>query len=421
MKTLSLPRLLALSSFGFALTLFANTLDPALYGYKVLQLAPQNPNTLLGFTTAAGSLLVLVMGPVIGLLSDRTRSPLGRRLPYLLAGAPIMAAGIFAVGLAPAAWAFVAGVLLWRLGDNLIFTPWEALYPDLVPAKQRGLASGIKSLVDILAVLVGRLAAGELMARQPEFGAPAVYATMAVPVAGLLLAVALTMLMLRGLPVEQGKPVREPLLKSYRDSFRLNWRKEKIFTAWLANRFLFWMGFIILSQFLFLFVVDVVGLAEADAQRYLARLSIVLGGAILAVAVPAGRLADRWGRRPLVVSACLMAAAGTVLVLLLRDLNWLTAAAGLVGMGAGIYLSANFAQLTDIVPRAETGRFIGLANIAGSAGGALARLLGGLLIDPLNRLGAGGVLGYVGMYALAAVLFIAAAWVAWGTQMNADA
>ena len=46
---------------------------------------------------------------------------------------------------------------------------------------------------------------------------------------------------------------------------------------------------------------------------------------------------------------------------------------------------------------------------------------GGLLIDPLNRLGAGGVLGYVGMYALAAVLFIAAAWVAWGTQMNADA
>jgi MFS family permease len=411
MKSLSFSRLLALSSFGFALTLFANTLDPALYGYKVLQLAPQNPNTLLGFTTAAGSLLVLVMGPVIGLLSDRTRSPLGRRLPYLLAGAPIMVAGILAIGLAPAAWVFVAGVLLWRLGDNLIFTPWEALYPDLVPARQRGLASGIKSLTDILAVLVGRLAAGELLALEPALGSAAVLAAMAVPVAGLLLAVALTALMLRGLPKEQGKPVREPLLKSYRDSFRFNWRKEKVFTGWLANRFLFWAGFIILSQFLFLFVVDVVGLAEADAQRYLARLSIVLGGAILAVAVPAGRLADRWGRRPLVVGACLMAAAGTLLVLFLRDLNWLTAAAGLVGMGAGIYLSANFAQLTDIVPQAETGRYIGLANIAGSAGGALARFLGGLLIDPLNRLGEGGVSGYLGLYGFAAVLFVAAAWV----------
>jgi MFS family permease len=269
--------------------------------------------------------------------------------------------------------------------------------------------------------LVGRLAAGELMARQAQLGQPAVYATMAVPVAGLLLAVLLTVLMLRGLPKKQGKPVREPLLKSYRDSFRFNWRKEKAFTAWLANRFLFWMGFIILSQFLFLFVVDVVGLAEADAQRYLARLSIVLGGAILAVAVPAGRLADRWGRRPLVVGACLMAAAGTLLVLMLRDLNWLTAAAGLVGAGAGIYLSANFAQLTDIVPQAETGRYIGLANIAGSAGGALARLLGGLLIDPLNRLGESGTLGYLGLYALAAVLFAAAAGVAFRTQMNADA
>ncbi|MBX3046189.1 MAG: MFS transporter [Anaerolineales bacterium] len=412
MHNLSVPRLLAIASFGFALTLFSNTLDPALYGYKVLQLAPDNPNTLLGFSTAAGSLLVLLMGPLVGLLSDRTRSPLGRRLPYFLIGVPLMIAGLFTVGLAPAVWVFVLGVLLWRFGDNIIFAPWEALYADRVPAAQRGLASGLKSLTEILAVLLGRLAAGELLSRQLQLGDAAIYAAMAVPVAGLLLALLFTWLGMRDEPYEQGEPVREPLLKTYIDSFRFDWRGQSAFRWWFANRFLFWVGFVTLSQFLLLFVVDVVGLPEADAQRYLARLSLVLGGAILAVAVPSGRLADRFGRAPVVIAACLMAALGTTLVLFLRDLNWLTLAAGLIGCGAGTYLSANFAQLTDIVPKPEAGRYIGLAGIAGAAGGTVARLLGGLLIDPLNTLTPDGTLGYLALYGLAAILFVAAAWVA---------
>lgn len=412
MNPLPLPRLLAIASFGFALTLFSNTLDPALYGFKVLQLAPDNPNTLLGFSTAAGSLLVLLMGPLVGLLSDRTRSPLGRRLPYFLVGVPLMIAGLFTVGLAPAVWVFVLGVLLWRFGDNIIFAPWEALYADRVPAQQRGLASGLKSLTEILAVLVGRLAAGELLSRQVTLGDTALFAAMAVPVAGLLLALLFTWLGMRDEPYEQGEPVREPLLKTYIDSFRFDWRGQSAFRWWFANRFLFWIGFVTLSQFLLLFVVDVVGLPEADAQRYLARLSIVLGGAILAVAVPAGRLADRHGRAPVVIAACLMAALGTVMVLFLRDLSWLTLAAGLIGCGAGAYLSANFAQLTDIVPKPEAGRYIGLAGIAGAAGGTVARLLGGLLIDPLNKLTTDGTLGYLALYGLAVLLFLIAAWVA---------
>jgi MFS family permease len=412
MQNLSLSRLLAIASFGFALTLFTNTLDPALYGFKVLQLAPQNPNTLLGFSTAAGSLLVLLMGPLVGLLSDRTRSPLGRRLPYFIAGVPLMIAGLLLVGLAPSVAAFVLGVLLWRFGDNIIFAPWEALYADRVPAAQRGLASGLKSLTEILAVLVGRLAAGELMAAVPLHGQAALLAAMAVPSLGLLLALLFTWLGMRDEPFEQGEPVREPLLKTYIDSFRFDWRAQHAFRWWFLNRFLFWLAFVTLSQFLLLFVVGVVGLPEADAQRYLARLSIVLGGAILAVAVPSGRLADRIGRAPVVIAACLMAAAGTLLVLVVRDLNWLMVAAGLIGCGAGIYLSANFAQLTDIVPKPEAGRYIGLAGIAGAAGGTLARLLGGLLIDPLNQLTPAGTLGYLTLYGVAALLFVAAAWVA---------
>lgn len=416
MRSLSTWQLIALSSFGFATSLFTNTLDPALYGHKILQLAPLHPNTLLGFTTAAGSALVIVMGPIVGQLSDQTRSPLGRRSPWFLAGVPVMLIALLAIGLAPAVWVFVAAVLLYRFGDNLIFSPWQALYADHVPAKQRGLAAGIKSLMDVLATLVGRLAAGELLGSVALLGMAAVYGTMAIPATGLLLALLFTSLALRGLPRQQGKPRRGNIWKTYRESFRFNWKKEPRFANWLTNRFFFWTAFVLLSTFLLLFVIDVVGLPQADAQRFLARLSVVLGGAILAVAVPAGRLADRLGRRPLVVASCAAAGIGTVMVLFFRDLTLLTVAAGIIGVSAGVYISANFAHLTDLVPAAQAGRYLGLANVAGAAGSTLARLLGGLLIDPLNRYAGNAATGYISMYALAALLFFAAAWAAYKNE-----
>jgi len=99
-------------------------------------------------------------------------------------------------------------------------------------------------------------------------------------------------------------------------------------------------------------------------------------------------------------------------VVFLRDLNWLTAAAALVGLGSGIYISANFALLTDIVPRKEAGRFLGIANIASAGGGALARFLGGVLIDPLNAWSRNHATGYLSLYAFAAILFALSTWAA---------
>jgi MFS family permease len=260
MKSLSVLRLFAISSFGFATTLFANVLDPALYGHKILQLSPDNPSTLLGFTTAAGSILVILVAPIVGALSDKNGSRFGRRLPYFLAGMPLMIFAMFAIGFAPSILIFVFGVLLYRFGDNLIFTPFQALYPDMVPAKQRGLASGIKSLIDILAVLTGRVVAGELMSHVPEWGNNAVLIAVAIPCVVLLVAYIITWRAVRGMPRVKVEPHQGSIWKIYRESFRFDPRARKDFVWWLLNRFLFWTAFILLSTFLLLFVIYVIGL-----------------------------------------------------------------------------------------------------------------------------------------------------------------
>ncbi|MDA1330401.1 MAG: MFS transporter [Chloroflexi bacterium] len=402
MPRLSWPRLFALSAFAFAITLVANSLDPAVFGHKVLQLLPEKPNTLLGLSTFAASVLSMALGPIVGAWSDRTQSRHGRRMPFFLAGVPVLIAALYIIALAPSVMIFVLGVLLFRLGDNLIFPPWQALFPDYVPPAQRGIGAGIKSLLDILALLIGRFAAGELVAQAPILGQKAVVLAVTVPAVGLLIALVTTRWALRELPARNEDELpRQGLL----EAFKINWRARPAFTWWFINRTFFWTGFTILGTFLLFFVIDVIGFPEAEAQRYLARLSLVLGGAILLIAVPSGWLADRLGRKPLVVSACVLITVGTGMIVLVREPSSLIYAAALVGLGAGIFISADFALLTDIVPANEAGRYLGISNIASAGGGAVARLLGGLIIDPVNALTGSAAIGYLSLYGFAAVLF----------------
>src|SRR5437660_12921548 len=94
-------RLAAVLALGFALTLVSSTLEPGVLGHKVLQLAPGAPNTALGLTTFAGLLVAILAQPVVGALSDRSRSPWGRRLPYLVCGTLLLIACLYLIAAAP--------------------------------------------------------------------------------------------------------------------------------------------------------------------------------------------------------------------------------------------------------------------------------------------------------------------------------
>jgi len=84
-------------------------------------------------------------------------------------------------------------------------------------------------------------------------------------------------------------------------------------------------------------------------------------------------------------------------------------AGGIVGMGVGSFLSASWALATDIVPHAEAARYLGIANIATCIGSGAARLLGGVLIDPINKLLGSSSLGYLSLFILATICFLASA------------
>ncbi|MBW8010590.1 MAG: MFS transporter [Chloroflexi bacterium] len=407
MKTLSLIRLLALSSFSFALTLTTNTLEPALFGHQVLALAPDRPNTVLGFATFAGSIIAMILPPLVGALSDRTHSRWGSRIPFFIIGTAGLVFTLFLIGTAPSLAVFVLGVLFYRFTENIIYSPWQALYPDHVPQHQRGKAAGIKGMADILGLIIGRQAAGQLVGHSQELGPIALVVAVAIPAAALLISLIATIVATRQEAQSFSKQVDQQVKnKSIKNYFKIDYKKYPAFIWWFANRFFFWCAFTIVGTFVLFFVIDVIGVEEAQAQVYLGNLAIILGGAILIISLPAGVIADRIGRKPLLIFAGLLAAGGTYILLISRDVIILSLGGGLIGLAAGVFISANFALITDIVPKKEAARYLGVASIATASGSALARLLGGAIVDPLNRYYDSNTAGYLSLYAIAVLFYI---------------
>ncbi len=379
-----------------------NTLDPALLSYKAALLAPDHRNTALGLTTAAGLLVATFTQPLIGALSDRTRSPWGRRVPFFILGTLLAIASLFAVALAPSLALLALGFMAFEFASNTAQAPWQALLPDQVTPSKRGAASGLKTVFEILAFVAGRRAAGYLIADNQIVAS--------VSVAALVFGVSMLLSAFAAREPRTADPPGETARQLPRTpaavAGKTPWPPG--FGWWFLNRGLFWGGLIGLSSFVLFYLEDVVGMSFAEASRFFGDLSLVLGLSLLAVALPAGRLSDRIGRRPLILVSCLVAILGNAVLLTARSRPTLILGGSLLGLAAGTYLASNWALATDLVPRSQAARYLGIANIATAGGSFLARFAGGALIDPINRAFGSSSAGYFTLYGLTLIGFLLA-------------
>ncbi|MBL0967297.1 MAG: MFS transporter, partial [Blastomonas sp.] len=85
----------------------------------------------------AGPMTGLLIQPLVGALSDRTRSKLGRRTPYFLIGAVICSLCLFLMPYSSTLW--MAASLLWLLdaGNNITMEPYRAYVADRLEPGQR--------------------------------------------------------------------------------------------------------------------------------------------------------------------------------------------------------------------------------------------------------------------------------------------
>ena len=179
-------------------------------------------------------------------------------------------------------------------------------------------------------------------------------------------------------------------------------RQQRSFVWWVINRLLFLAAVGSIQGFALYYLRDV--LLLPDAERWTGILLAVVAVFLVASALGGGYLADRIGRRRLVMVSALVAAAGTLFLLVARDMSLVLVGGSILGAGAGAFMATNWALGTDLVPPQEAGRYLGISNLAGAGAGIVGAGIGGPMADFFNRLEPG--LGYLVIFAIYGGLFL---------------
>jgi predicted MFS family arabinose efflux permease len=170
------------------------------------------------------------------------------------------------------------------------------------------------------------------------------------------------------------------------------------FVWWVINRLAFLVAANSMSGFMLYYLQERYALLTGAKAAGPATMAMMLVGiCILLVAVPSGWLADRVDKKLLATMGGLFSTAGMGVVLLVPSLIALNLGGALIGVGVGLFFSASWALGTALVPQAQAGRYLGLANLAGAGAGAIGAYIGGPIADHSN---------YVLLFAIYGLLFL---------------
>ncbi len=388
--------------YGFALAALWNSLHSIVLPLRLLgMVAEAGKNTRLGLLTFTGLLLAMIVQPIAGAISDRSGFRWGRRRPYIVIGSLLGILLLPGIGLFQSYLALFIVYCLLQITSNTAQGPYQAFIPDLVPQGRKGLASGVKSLLEIIGGIALVRLIGYFMGNYvPDGGTVWLWLVLGVLAAVLFGAMLATIIMVREMP---GRRNEEPfsIWQTVARSFQIDVRADHDFIIFLISRLLVFMALATIQTFALFYLRDVVGLANPATAT--ADLLIAAGTGMLLAVYPAGRLSDRIGRHPVVIISGLAGAGGILVLFLSTGYGVVIAGGVIIGTATGAFMSSNWALATDLLPRGEEARYLGLTNMATAGGAALARLIGPV-IDYFNRYGAG--LGYKVMLGTCFVYFV---------------
>ena len=336
----------------------------------------------------------MILQPISGAISDNWRSKWGRRRPLILIGTLFDFLFLFMLGWAGGlTWVFI-GYLGLQFSSNIAHGPAQGLLPDLIPQDQIGKASGFKNFMDMSGIIVASLVVGNMLGPKNEH----VNQVMVVIMVVLAVFTAITLIWAKEKPsTGEGPKTAAPPL---REQLRVDVRGNKPFFWMIAHRLMFLVGIYALQSFIFYYVQDF--LQATDAAKTTGNLTATLGVLLVVTALAGGWLTDRFGSVAMSIVAGVLVITGYILLLTVHDVQLLTWLGILIGAGMGFFLTANWAMANRLAPKAESGKYLGLTNLATAGAAALARLEGPG-IDFFNNASKGAWYGYKGMFIFAAV------------------
>ena len=337
---------------------------------------------LIGFFMTLDNIAALFIQPPVGAWSDRLRSPIGRRMPFILIGAPI---GALAFGLIPIVAVlplFVACTSTLLLSMAFWRTPVVALMPDITPSKYRSQANGIINLMGGIGTIIASLVGSTLYEINIAF--PFWMGSVLVLLASVLVFIFIK----EPKQFEEGE--KQPnMFQSLREVVQ---DQDKSGIRILLAIFFWFLAYTGIEAFLTLYATKHLGIPEGDAGRLMGHIGIFF----VLFAVIAGILGSRIGRRVTIsIGIVLMALLISFIALLPSGLLTTTLTKlpllgtirviNLFLMGAGIAWSLininSLPMVVDLTTLARVGTFTGLYYLFSTLSAIVGPNLNGWLVQ----------------------------------------
>lgn len=366
---------------------------------------------VIGFFMTLDNIAALSIQPPVGVWSDRLRTPLGRRLPFMVLGAPISAVAFGLIPIAASLPFFVACTSALLLSMAFWRTPVVALMPDITPSRYRSQANGIVNFMGGVGAILSFLAGSALYRLNPSYpfwmGSGLV-----------ILALLLVLLFIREpkeiqAPAEKQPGIRESLEEVLKD------RDKSALRLFLAIFFWF-LGFTAIEAFFTLYAKNHLGLNEADGSRLLGHLSLFF----VLFALVSGFIGAKIGRRR-TISLGLLLLTGVITTIYLLPPATLTTVIGklpvlgtipvlsLLLMGGGIgwaLININsLPMVVDMTNPSRIGTYTGLYYLFSTLSAIAGPNVNGMAIQLMNH-------DYNAIMLLAPFFMLTALGLMWGVR-----
>lgn len=338
---------------------------------------------LIGFFMSLDNIAALFIQPPVGAWSDRLRTPIGRRMPFILIGAPIAAIAFGLIPMAAVLPLFVACTTTLLLSMAFWRTPVVALMPDITPSQNRSQANGIINFMGGVGSIIAFLGGAVLYDINPAY--PFWLGS------GLVILAAVFLLAFIHEPkvIEDSQEEKPSLLTSLIQVLRDPDRSAlRMFLA-----ILFWfIAYNAVEAFFTLYAKNHLQLTESDGTRLLGQLSLFF----VIFALPAGYLGSRIGRRVtiligiLIMTCCLLFMFFTPVSTLITVLTKLPVLGevpivGLIMMFAGIGWACininSLPMVVDMTTLSRVGTYTGLYYLFSTLAAIFGPNANGLIIQ----------------------------------------
>lgn len=391
--------LLQMGAFGFGITGLFLAMETIILPTLVLDVAPEGAkNTLLGALGFSGLVAAAIVQPIVGSYSDRTRSPLGRRVPYMLCGVLLVCLGLTGLSFQ---LTLISLLIIWifiQANAGISAAPYLALIGDLVPTNRIGVASSLKILLDAAGGVCLVAVCGSLIS---FYDGPESVEWLRISLGVLGGTLIVTVLISSSIASTRERATRA--LRRGATTLRHPTTGLHPQLVWfLLSRFLLISATFVFPTYGLYFLRDVV-MVNNPAQT-LGTAVISIGGALALSVYPAGWLSDRIGRKPVIIGGSVGAAIGSVLIFWANNTLQVVAISSVIGLCIGPVLSASWALANELAVPGKEGQHIAIVNLATIGGAAFSKTLGPL-VDLSNQLVSTGA-GYAGLLVVCAALFV---------------